>query len=152
MIAPSARLGRSRRQAAGEETVEEQRFQLRARRLRRQRVGEQARTAPGNRNCEDLIRRGFATQHSFLERPAPRDEVVPLPSGKPARRKARFEQMRDCKIDVIAAEQDVVADGDPRDPGITAALILAEFKQAEVRSAAPNVDHQNMARGGLWIW
>src|SRR5208337_2086088 len=109
--------------------------------------------APGNRNGQDLIRRGFATQHPFLEGPAPGDQVVPLPSGKsaPARREARFEQMRDCEIDIIAAEKDVVADGDPLDRGITTTLMPSELEQAEIRSAAPDVDHQNMARGGLRI-
>src|SRR5208282_4799727 len=109
------------RPAVREESVEEQPFQLRARHLRRQRAGKQTRAAPGNRNGEDLIRRGFATQHSFLERPAPRDQMIPLPNGKSAlaSREARFQQMRDREIDIIAPKQDVVADGDPLDPGIT---------------------------------
>ena len=51
--------------------------------------------------------------------------MIPLPNGKSAlaRREARFQQMRDREIDIIAPEQDVVADGDPLDPGITTALM-----------------------------
>ena len=80
--------------------------------------------------------------------------MIPLPNGKSAlaHREAWFQQMRNCKIDVITAEQDVVADGDPLNPGITTALMSTQFEQAEIRSAAPDVDHQNMARGGLRIW
>ena len=80
--------------------------------------------------------------------------MIPLPNGKPAfaSREAWFDEMGDCKIDVIAPEQDVVADGNPGDPGVPAAFILAELKQAEIRSAAPDVDHQNVAYAGLRIW
>ena len=46
----------------------------------------------------------------------------------------------------------VPAFGNPLDPGITTALMSAQFEQAKIRSAAPNVDHQNMTRGGLRIW
>ena len=60
--------------------------------------------------------------------------------------------MRDREIDIIAPEQDVVTDGDPLDPGITTAPMSTQFEQAEIRSPAPDVDHQNMARGGLRIW
>ena len=49
--------------------------------------------------------------------------MIPLPNGKCAlaRREAWFQHMRDREIDIIAPEQDVVADGDPLDPGMTTA-------------------------------
>ena len=59
--------------------------------------------------------------------------------------------MRDCEIDIVAPEKDVVADGDPLDRGI-AALVPGELEQAEIRRAAPDVDHQNMARRALRTW
>ena len=52
--------------------------------------------------------------------------------------------MRDCEIDIVATEQNVVAHRDALDPRITAAVRRAQFEQAEIRSAAPHVDHQDM--------
>ena len=64
-------------------------------------------------------------ERSFLERPALGDEMIPLRGGKSgvSRRKTRFRQMRDREIDIVAAEQDVVAHGDPLDLG--RALVFA---------------------------
>jgi len=138
------------RPAAGEKSVEHQLFQFHARQLRG-RAGDEPRAAPRNRNRKDLIRRAFAAEHAFLQTPAPGHKMVPLPSGKAhlARYKARFEQARDCEIDIVATEQNVVAHRDPLDLRISAAVRHAHFEQAEIRSAAPHVNHQDVANAIL---
>ena len=95
------------RPAVGEKSVEDQLFQFHARQLRRKRARDEPRAAPWNRNCKDLIRRALVAQHAFLETPAPAHKVIPLPGGKAvlaARCEARFEQVRDCEINIVATE------------------------------------------------
>ena len=106
------------RPAGGEKSVENQFFQFHASQLSRKRAGDEPRTAPGNRNRKHFIRRAFAAEHAFLQRPAPRHKVIPLPGGKAALagHKARFDEVRDCEIDIVAAEQNVVAHRDALDP------------------------------------
>ncbi len=53
--------------------------------------------------------------------------------------------MREREVDVVAAEQDVVADRDALDRGL-AALLRRQLEQAEVRGAAADIDHEHMMR------
>ena len=74
--------------------------------------------------------------------------MVPLWAGNPSAfaREPRFEQDRKGQVDIVSAQQNMLADGNPRDIGDTAHGGWTQLEQAEVRSAAADIDHQNVSR------
>jgi hypothetical protein len=60
--------------------------------------------------------------------------------------------VRDREIDIVTPQQNVVADRDPFDEGIATVFLPTELEQAEIRSAAADVNHQDMAPRGVCVW
>ena len=58
---------------------------------------------------------------------------------------AGFQEHRERQVDVVAAQQDVLADRDPPYVGDGARCAGAQLEQAEVGGAAADIDHQHMA-------
>lgn len=79
--------------------------------------------------------------------------MIPLLAGKLTVLHAEpcFDQMRYRKVDIIPAQQDVLTHCDALDEGDRTPRILAHLKQAEVRSAAADIDHQHVPRPAIAI-
>ena len=84
----------------------------------------------GQRDCEALLRIAVTGEHGLLEIPATGDQVIPLRPGKfPAlANEPRFEEMGDREIDIVAAQQDMVAYCYAFDFRGSAATVRAEFE------------------------
>ena len=102
----------------------------------------------------DLVRlrwRAFAGQSLLLQLTAAGDEEIPGGRIQPLvlASEAGLDRMRQGEVDVVAAEQDVLADGHPADAAfspILAPLLPVDGKQAEVRRAAADIDDENVAQ------
>ena len=103
---------------------------------------------PGNEIVKRLVRPAVAGEQLLFEIPAPGDQVVPLSARElPALTgQSRFEEVCDREIDIVAAQQDVVADCLALDVRGRAASLRAEFEEAEIRRSTTNVDHQDVVR------
>ena len=77
---------------------------------RAERLAQKARPLGGNRHCKVLP--GCARETTFLEIPAAGDEKVPLYDGKLFHAESRLDVMGEREVDVVASEQQVIADGD----------------------------------------
>ena len=77
--------------------------------------------------------------------------MIPLRAGYLAAfpHKPRLEQDRKGQVDVVAAQQNMFADGNPRDVGDAARRTGSQLEQAEIRSAAADIDDQNVPRLGI---
>ena len=79
------------------------------------------------------------------------DELVPLRAGKlaawPASRGS--SEVGDGKIDIVAAEQDMLAHRHAPDVWHRALLVQAKFKKAEIRGAAADIDDQHVPQTGI---
>ena len=71
-------------------------------------------------------------------------------SGHPAafRHKPRLRERREGEINVVTAQQDMFADRNPPDVGDRARRAGSQLEQAEIRSAAADIDDQDVARLG----
>ena len=81
------------------------------------------------------------------------DELIPLRAGKLAARpgKPRLQEMGDGKVDIVAAEQRMLAHRDTPDVRVPRLLVQANFKNAEIRSAAADIDDQHVSQPGIAI-
>jgi hypothetical protein len=84
-------------------------------------------TAAGQCNNESLIRRSRARQRVLFQMTAGGDEQIPLRAGKPAVRpgKPRLQEMGYGKVDIVAAEQRMLAHRDTPDVRVRRLLIGA---------------------------
>ncbi len=62
---------------------------------------------------------------------------------------ASFHEVSESEVNVVAAEEDVVTDGDAANVGGWVGGVQAKAEQAEVRGAAADIDHQHMSRAGV---
>jgi hypothetical protein len=106
--------------AVGEEAVQQNTLNVGAGYRRCLGGGEKAGTAAGNRDGEWLVRGAWGGQGLFFQIAAGSDELIPLGAGKLAVRaaaQASFHEMGESEVNVVAAEEDVVADGDAANVG-----------------------------------
>src|SRR5690242_14262395 len=77
--------------------------------------------------------------------------MIPLRAGNSPTfaREPRFKQDRKGEVDIVAAQQDMFTDSDPRDVGNATRSASTQLEQAEVRSAAADIDDQDVARPGI---
>ena len=82
----------------------------------------------------------------LLETTAGGDELIPLRAGKPVTRtgKPRLQEVGDGKVDIVAAEQRMLAHSDAPDVRDRRLLVQANFKDAEIRGAASDIDDQHL--------
>jgi hypothetical protein len=82
------------------------------------------------RDSEALVEIVVTGEHRLLEIPATGDQVIPLRPGEfPAfTNEPRFEEMGDREIDIVAAQQDMVAYCYTFDFRGSAATVRAEFE------------------------
>ena len=101
--------------AGRKEPIEQQPLDVRPCQRRRLRAGHHRRPASGHGHDEPLVGRSVARQDRLLQVAARGDETVPLRAGHlPASAgKARFGEVCEGQIDVVATEEDVVADCHP---------------------------------------
>ena len=113
--------------------------------------GDQAGPPARQRHREPLVRRSDARKGLLLQIATRRDEVIPLRAGNLAAfpHKPRFKQDREGEIDVVAAQQNVFADGNPLDVGDDARRTGSQLEQAEIRGATANIDDQDVLRLGI---
>src|SRR5262249_23062762 len=121
----------------GEEPVDEQAFDLVARKLGLERAADEARAA-----AEDGHRKAIGRPGEDLLLGGARgvDERALLPSGAllPDR---LGERVRQGEVHVVAAEEDVIADGDAVEDEV--AVLLAHRDEREVGGAAADVAHED---------
>ena len=81
------------------------------------------------------------------------DELIPLRAGKPAVRpgKPRLQEMGYGKVDIVAAEQRMLAHRDTPDVRVRRLLVQANFKNAEIRGAAADIDDQHVSQPGIAV-
>ena len=74
--------------------------------------------------------------------------MIPLWAGDLAAfpHKPRFKQDREGQVDVVAAQQNMFADGNPRDVGDAARRTGSQLEQAEIRGASADIDDQDVPR------
>src|SRR5204863_8772956 len=101
------------RAALWKEAIEQHPLDFGTRQLRRPHRREEPGPATGQCDRERLVRTAVAGEQSLFEIPAPGDQVVPLSAQELAALpgQSRFEEVCDREIDIVAAQQDVVADG-----------------------------------------
>jgi hypothetical protein len=126
-----------------EEAVDQHRAQLGRGDAIAQRAGDQPRAA-GRDGDRHLVRRRVAEQRLLgqatgVDQPVPLQRVEPLAAagGEPL-----FDQLGQRQIDVVAAEQQVIADRDAREPAVG-----VDADQREVGGAAADVEHQHAIAG-----
>ena len=61
----------------------------------------------------------------------------------------RFEQDRKRQVNVVATQQNVLADGNPSDIRDRTGRTRPQFEQTEIRSAAADIDDQDVPRLGI---
>jgi hypothetical protein len=78
-------------------------------------------------------------------------ELIPLRAGKLAAcpGKPRFHHVCDGKVDIVAAEQDMLAHRHAPDVWERALLVQAQFEKAEIRSATADIDDQYVPQIGI---
>ena len=81
------------------------------------------------------------------------DELVPLRAGKPAADpgKPRLQEVGNGKVDIVAAQQRMLAHRDAPDVRVRRLLVQANFKNAEIRGAAADIDDQHVSRTGIAV-
>ena len=118
------------RVALGEETIEQHRLDLSTRELSRTHSRDQAGPATGQRDREGLVRPAFAGERFLLQISATGDQVIPLSAREfsALTDQSRFEKVCDREIDIVAAQQDVVAHCLALDSRGRAAAVRAQFE------------------------
>lgn len=117
--------------------------------MRRKRAGDETGAATGDCERKALLRLAFARQHRLFEVAAAGDKRIPLRRTKFAAggRQPRLDHVRQRQVHVVAAQEDMVADGDAADRGnIPSCRRSLQREQAEVRGAAADVNHQDVER------
>ena len=81
------------------------------------------------------------------------DELIPLRAGKPlaCTRKPRLQEMGDGKVDIVTAEQRMLAYRDTPDVRLRLLLVQADFKNAEIRGAAADIDDQYVSQTAIAV-
>ena len=110
-------------------------------------AGEEAGAAAGEGNGEFLGGVAVGGEAAFFQIAATGDEVLPLAASQrfAFAGEAGFEGVGDGEIDIVAAEQEVIADGDAADGGKRGAGLAGDFEEAEVGCAAADVDDEDVA-------
>src|SRR5215467_9075969 len=138
--------------ACGKEPVQQHTLDLGPRHCRRLRVGNHPRPATGKRDGKPLIRRTGPCQRALLEFARGGNEMFPLRAGKLASPgKPRFDEVCDGKVDVVAAQEDMLAHSHAPDVGDRAWLVQVQLEQTEIRSTAADIDDQRVPWPGLTI-
>ncbi|MBK8908290.1 MAG: hypothetical protein IPM60_10380 [Rhodospirillales bacterium] len=111
------------RVAGWKEAVEQDRVDLVPRHVCGERAGNQTGAARRDGEWKTVLRRAVGGEDVLLEVAAPGHEVVPLAAGEAgaAAGEPWLQEVGKRQVDVVAAEQDMVADGDPADGGDGAA-------------------------------
>ena len=60
-----------------------------------------------------------------------------------------FKQDRESQVDVVATQQNVFADGNPRDVGDAVRRTGSQLEQAKIRGASADIDDQDVSRRAL---
>ena len=122
------------------EAVEHDRLDLGAAERRGERTADDPRPAPGHRDA-DVGERGVGQQLLF-GRPAAADERVEARRvERPAGTQTRLDRARERDVHVVAAEEQVLADGDTLEAQLATARPRRD--QREVGRAAADVDHED---------
>ena len=110
-------------------------------------AGEEAGAAAGEGNGEFLGGVAVGGEAAFFQIAATGDEVLPLAASQrfAFAGEAGFEGVGDGEIDIVAAEQEVIADGDAADGGKRRAGLAGDFEEGEVGCAAADVDDEDVA-------
>ncbi len=145
---PTARHFRSR--AERKEALDHQLLDSIPRYLGTERRAKQATGLAGDSDGKNLARRGAAFEDPLFERPGLGDELTPL-LARDALFRPRLEQplhqMRQGEVDVVAAEQQVVARRDPLDRRPCARRReRGDPEQAEIRRASADIQHEDALR------
>jgi hypothetical protein len=100
-----------------------------------------------------LIRRPRSGQRALFQMTAGGDELIPLRTGKPAALsgKPRLQEMGDGKVDIVAAKQRMLAHRDTPYIRVRRLLVQANFKNAEIRRAAADIDDQHVSQPGIAV-
>jgi hypothetical protein len=73
-----------------------------------------------------------------------RDEEIPLRGGKHLVRQARFDVVRERKVDIVASEKKMIADRNSLDVWEGRSGLAANLEQTEVGRAAADVDNDDV--------
>ena len=122
----------------GEEPVQQQRPRLLARHLRRDGAPEQPAAAPHHRHRQPL--RAAVGEEPLLRDPAGLHQRAEAGRLEPLAQ-APLHRSRQRQVDVVAAEEQVIADRQPRED--RPALAQLRLHQREVGGPAAHVDHQH---------
>ena len=141
----AARCGIFAARHRGEETVERDRLDLGSRQLRLDAAADQLRAPAGDRDRPALDGRLLLAQQLFLGRPAGESKCTPLLGVEPRAAELLLDMMGQREVDVVAAEHQVIADGDAAKPG--AGRRLDDRDQAEVGRPAADVADQDQLAG-----
>jgi hypothetical protein len=119
----------------------------------RLRAGDHPRPATGQCNSKPLVRSACGGQRMLLQVAAGGYELIPLRAGKLAacRGKPRFQEVCDGEVDIVAAQQDMLAHRHAPDVRDRALLVQAQFEKAEIRGAAADVDYQHVTQPSITI-
>ena len=128
--------------ALGKESIEYDRLNLAPRDLAGECAAEQTRPPSGNRYRKDVV--GRIGEASFLQVAAVREEEIPLRRGKRLVRQARFDVVRERKVDIVASEKKVIADRNSFDVREGRSGLAANLEQTEVGRAPANVDNNDV--------
>ena len=133
-----------------EKAVQHQPLDVLARQRRRLRPGHETRPAARQRHDVMIRLRAEARERALFQIATRRDQMIPLRTGHlPAfRREPGLQEDREGQIDIVAAEQNMVADRNPADVGDRARRAGSELEQTEIRGAAADIDDQDAPRLG----
>ena len=115
----------------GKEPVQQYALDFRPRHRGRLRAGDHPRPATGQCDGKLLVRRACARQRALLQVTAGGNEMIPLRAGKLAASpgKPRFHEVCDGKVDIVAAQQDMLAHSHAPDVGDRALLVRGAVRK-----------------------
>ena len=131
--------GKILRPCQWKESFSQRRSDFNPRQLRRRSPADHAPAAAEHRDGETVRR--VAGQQRFLCSGAFPPQHLTLGEGEPRRREFLFGERRQCQIEVVAAEQQMLADGDAFEGQLF--VLDAGANEAEVRRAAADVDDED---------
>ncbi len=127
---------------AREEPFDDQLTHFVARDFRLQ-SAQQARARLANIHRDSL--RGIVAEQRFLHAPASTDQKIPLPRLELfAGCQSLFEVMRECQVLIVAAKNQVLADGHAMEVDFFGGVAAADADQREIGRAAADVADQNL--------
>ena len=142
-----ARPGQRVARAAGKESLQHDLPNLDPRHRRVEGRREQTRAVAGNRDTENLARIAVGIERALLQRAGLRHDMTPLAPRQSlvgARLELPLDRVRERKVDVVAAEQEMVARRDALDRRPLALRTDGcDPEQAEVGGAAAHVAHED---------